>query len=77
MSVGMMRWLYRWLYAKPHDAMVDIRWAVMEWRADRENPVAFLDPLLGSAALIVERNNPLGRTAQVGDDEADAGIQFP
>ena len=39
--------------------------------------LAFLDPLLGSAALIVERNNPLGRTAQVGDDEADAGIQFP
>ena len=28
----------------------------------------------GSAALIVERNNPLGRTAQVGDDEADAGV---
>ena len=34
MRVGLMRWLY----AKPHDAMVDIRWAVMEWRADRENP---------------------------------------
>ena len=28
-----------WLYAYLHDAMVDIRWAVMEWRADREKPV--------------------------------------
>jgi hypothetical protein len=33
---------------------------------------AFLDPLLGRAALIVEGDNPLGRAGQVGDDEADA-----
>jgi len=34
-------------------------------------PLAFLDPLLGGAAL--EGNDVLGRAAHVGDDEADAG----
>ncbi len=37
--------------------------------------LAFLDVLLRFAPLIVEQCHPLGRTAQVGDDETDAGIQ--
>ena len=53
---------------------------VVELAAGQAGPLdgvlAFLDPLLGGAALMVERNHPLGRTAQVGDDEADAGVQF-
>src|SRR5712691_3697980 len=36
--------------------------------------LAFLDPLLAGAALIVEADDPLGGAGQVGDDEADAGI---
>jgi hypothetical protein len=32
--------------------------------------------LLRRAALIVEGDDVLGRTAQVGDDEADAGIKL-
>ena len=39
-------------------------------------PFAFLDPLLGRAALIVERHDPLGWVRQVRHDEADAGIEF-
>src|SRR5712671_3309722 len=39
-------------------------------------PFAFLDPLLGRAALIVERHDPLGWARQVRHDEADAGIEF-
>ena len=35
---------------------------------------AFLDPLLGGAAL--EGNDVLGRTAHVGDDKADARIKL-
>ena len=38
--------------------------------------LALLDPVLRRAALVVKRDNPLGRTAQVGDDEADAGIKL-
>ncbi len=38
---------------------------------------AFLDVLLRFAALIVEGHDSLRRSAQVSDDEADAGIQFP
>ncbi len=38
--------------------------------------LAFLDPLLRRAPMIVEGDDPFGRTAQVGDDKADAGIQF-
>src|SRR5580704_14672594 len=38
--------------------------------------LAFLDPLLGRAALIVEGHDPLGRARQVGHDEADAGVEF-
>ena len=42
---------------------------VVELAAGQAGPLdgvlAFLDPLLGGAALIVERNHPLGRTAQV------------
>ena len=32
---------------------------------------AFLDPLLARAALVLEVDDPLGRPAHVGDDEAD------
>ena len=38
--------------------------------------LAFLDELLRLAPLIVERHHPLGRAAQVGDDEADTGVQL-
>ena len=38
--------------------------------------LAFLDPLFGRAAPIVERDNALSRAAQVGDDESDARIQL-
>jgi hypothetical protein len=38
--------------------------------------LAFLDPLFRRATLIVEGDDPFGGAAQVGDDEADAGIQF-
>jgi hypothetical protein len=38
--------------------------------------LAFFDPLFRRAALIVERHNALGGTPQVGDDEADAGIEL-
>ena len=37
---------------------------------------AFLDPLLARPALVIERNDPLGRAAHVRHDEADARIQF-
>ncbi len=42
-----------------------------------DRALAFLDVLLRFAALIVEGHDPLRRAAQVGDDEADAWIQFP
>jgi hypothetical protein len=32
--------------------------------------------LLGCAAVIVERDDPLRRPAEVGNDEADAGIKL-
>ena len=38
--------------------------------------LAFLDPRLARAALIVEGDNMLGRPGQVGDDESDAGVKF-
>src|SRR6516225_2441683 len=34
--------------------------------------LAFLDPLFARAALVVERDDPLGGAAHVGDDESDA-----
>ena len=37
---------------------------------------AFLDPLLGRAALIVECDDPLGGSAQVGYNEPDARVQL-
>src|SRR5262249_34348081 len=37
---------------------------------------ALLDPLLACPALVVERNDALGRAAHVRHDEADARIQF-
>ena len=38
--------------------------------------LALLDVLFGSTALIVERDHTFRRTAQVGHDEADAGIKL-
>jgi hypothetical protein len=38
--------------------------------------LAFLDPLLAFAALVVEGDDPLGRARQVGDDKADARIKL-
>ncbi len=38
--------------------------------------LAFLDPLLARAALVVERDHTLGRAAHVRHDEADARIKF-
>ena len=53
---------------------------VAELAARQPRPVdrvlAFLDVLLGFAPLIVESNHPLGGARQVGDDEADTGMQF-
>src|SRR5262245_66003925 len=37
---------------------------------------ALLDPLFARTALVVERNDALGRAAHVRHDEADAGIKF-
>jgi hypothetical protein len=39
-------------------------------------PLAFLDPLLACAALVVEGDDPLGQARQIGDDEADARIEL-
>ena len=41
-----------------------------------EGVFAFLDPLLGRAALIVECDDPLGGSAQVGYNEPDARVQL-
>src|SRR5262249_31327415 len=41
-----------------------------------DRALAFLDPLLARAALVVERDHALGRAAHVRHDEADAGIKF-
>ena len=38
--------------------------------------LGLLDPLLRCAALVVEGDNTLGRTSQVGDDKADARIKL-
>jgi len=38
--------------------------------------LAFLDPLLARPAPVVEGNDPLCRAQQLGDDEADAGIEL-
>src|SRR6516162_5760165 len=38
--------------------------------------LALLDPLLRCATLVVEGDNALGRTRQVGDDKADAPVQL-
>jgi hypothetical protein len=38
--------------------------------------LAFLDPLLRCATLVVEGDDVLGRSRQVGDDEADARVQL-
>src|SRR5215510_14044667 len=41
-----------------------------------DRALAFLDPLLARAALVVEREHALGRAAHVRHDEADARINF-
>ena len=41
-----------------------------------ERVLAFFDPLFRRATAVVELDLALGRPAQVGDDEADAGIQL-
>jgi len=41
-----------------------------------DRALALLDPLLGRAALVVERDDALGRPHQVGDNEADARIKL-
>jgi len=41
-----------------------------------DRALALLDPLLRRAALAVEGDDILGRAAQLGDDEADAGIKL-
>ena len=41
-----------------------------------ERVLAFLDPLLGGAAAVVELDRPTVGSGQVGDDEADARIEF-
>ena len=38
--------------------------------------LAFLDPLLARPALVVEGDDILGGSRHVGDDEADARIEF-
>ena len=38
--------------------------------------LAFLDPLLGCTPAIVELRHPRSRSRQVGDDEADLGVQL-
>jgi hypothetical protein len=42
-----------------------------------ERALAFLDPLLRRAALVVEGDDPLGRPRQIGRDEADTGYSSP
>ena len=37
-----------------------------------DRALAFLDPLLARPALVIERNDPLGRAAHIRHDEADA-----
>ena len=41
-----------------------------------EGVLAFLDMLLGGAALVIEPHHPVGLHRQVGDDEAHAGKQL-
>src|SRR5215467_7357678 len=41
-----------------------------------DRTLAFLDPLLASAALVVEGDDPLRRSCHVGDDEADTRIKL-
>ena len=49
----------------------------LAWYARSPDRVlALLDPLLSRAALIVERNHPLGGAAQVGDNEPDPRVQL-
>ena len=53
---------------------------VAEAMAGQTGPVdrvlAFLDPLLRRAALVIEGDDAVGGTAQIGHDEADTGIEF-
>ena len=41
-----------------------------------DRALAFLDPLFARAALVVEGDDVLARSRHVGDDEADARVEF-
>ena len=41
-----------------------------------DRALSFFDPLLACPALIIERDNALGRPRQIGNDEADARVQL-
>jgi hypothetical protein len=58
---------------QPHG--VGIEAATRQPRPD-DGVLTLLDPLLGGAAAIVEGNDPLRWAGQVGDDEADPGIEL-
>ena len=45
-------------------------------RVHFDGVLAFLDPLLAGAALVVEGYDLLGWAGLVGDDEEEPGIQF-
>jgi hypothetical protein len=61
---------YRWWWLRPQ--FRDERGQVVAF----DIALAFLDPLLARAALVVERGHALGRAAHVRHDEADARIKF-
>src|SRR5437879_1470751 len=42
-----------------------------------DRTLAFLDPLFARAALVVERDDPFGGAAHVGDDEPNAWNKLP
>src|SRR5918993_4803781 len=41
-----------------------------------ERVLAFSDPLLRRATLVIESDHPLGRAAQVGDQKANTRVEF-
>src|SRR5450756_2589915 len=56
------------------DAVCEARAKILHGPLDRA--LAFLDPLLARPALVVEGDDPRGRSGHVGDDEADARIKL-
>jgi len=49
---------------------------LQESRVQLIRPFALLDPLLAGSALVVEGDDVLGPPRHIGDDAADAGIEF-